>query len=406
MTRVRTFLLVAVALILVSQIPFAYRRYRLRSLQAAIAELNSTRSVQADSKFIEYKGVVHVHSFLGGHSDGSFQEIISAAQDNNLQFVVMTEHVESEIDTAKMTLTGLHGGVLFINGNEVATSSGDRLLAIPGDGSLSSSPGPSTAQVTSNAHDRGALTFVAYPGEFKSWTEGFDGMEVYNVFTNSKRINLALAFFDSLWSHRAYPDLIFANYLERPNEELRKFDELTSAGRKLVAIAGNDSHANIGFQIKDSSGKLLAGIQLDPYVTSFRLVRLHLLVPADSDSGSKPLAADELIAALKNGHCFIGFDLLGDPSGFRFEVVNSSEQKIQGDEIQFKEGTRLNITLPVPARILLFRNGQVILDEGDVKSKEVTLIDGGVYRVEVYLPRLGRPAGERPWIISNPIFVR
>ena len=406
MTRVRKSLLITLALVLVSQIPFAYRRYRLRKLQTAIAQLNSSRSVQTDPKFIEYKGVVHVHSFLGGHSAGSFQEIISAARDNNLQFVVMTEHVESEIDTAKMTLAGLHGGVLFINGNEVATSSGDRLLSVPGDGSLSSSPGLSTAQVSSNAHGRGALTFVAYPGEFKSWTEEFDGIEVYNVFTNSKRINLALAFFDSLWSHRAYPDLLFANYLERPNEELKKFDDLTKSGRNLVAIAGNDSHANIGFHIQDSSGKSLIGIQLDPYITSFRLVRVHVLVPADSHSSSNPLTADALIGALRNGHCFIGFDFLGDSSGFRFEAVNSTDRKTQGDEIQFKEGTRLNISLPAPARILLFRNGQVTLDESDVKSKEVTLPDRGVYRVEVYLPQLGRPAGEQPWIISNPIYVR
>ena len=44
---------------------------------------------------------------------------------------------------------------------------------------------------------------------------------------------------------------------------------------RLTGVAGNDAHANIGVSLKDSSGKTLLGIQLDPYETSFRLVRLH-----------------------------------------------------------------------------------------------------------------------------------
>jgi hypothetical protein len=30
----------------------------------------------------------------------------------------------------------------------------------------------------------------------------------------------------------------------------------------------------------------------------------------------------------------------------------------------------------------------------------------GSYRVEAYLPQLGKPVGDQPWIISNPIYVR
>jgi hypothetical protein len=405
MTRIRKILLISLALILLSQIPFVYRRYRLMRLQAAIDTLNSSRSIESSAEFAEYKGVVHVHSFLGGHSDGTFQEIISAAQANNLHFVVMTEHVENEIDTAKMTLSGAHGGVLFINGNEVNTSNGERLLSIPGDHSLAASPALSTAEVTANAHARGALSFVAYPAEFKSWNEGFDGMEVYNVFTNSKRINLALAFFDALWSQRVYPALLFANYLERPSQSLNKWDELATK-KKVVAIAGNDSHANVGFQLHDSSGELLIGVQLDPYETSFRLVRVHVLVPSRGLSEGNAVSSEELMWALRQGHCFIGFDLLGDTSGFRFEAVNSNGRKIQGDEIPFEPGTRLKVLLPVAGRIQLFRNGAVFLDESGVKSKEVTVTEKGVYRVEVNLPQLGKLAGNAPWILSNPIYVR
>src|SRR5215213_876288 len=229
----RLILLIVVLLLVVSQVPFAYRRYKLRGLNNSIQQLNSQRVTHdASSGFVEYRGVAHVHSFLGGHSSGTFGDIIAAAQANQLQFVIMTEHTEKDFDTAAMTLSGMHGGVLFINGNEVSAENGDRTLVLPGE-----------------------LSVVAYPEEFKNWdTPGLDGVEVYNVFTNSRRINPVVAFFDVLWSQRSYPELIFALYVARPDEALRKWDQAMTRTR-LTGVAGNDAHANIGVNLKDSSGK-------------------------------------------------------------------------------------------------------------------------------------------------------
>src|SRR5215217_5201021 len=139
--RSKKFIVLVIFLVLlVSQIPFAYRRFNLRRLNAAIQQLQSQRTQQQTSGFTEYKGVAHVHSFLGGHSSGTFAEIISAAQANQLQFVIMTEHTEKDFDTAAMTLSGMHGGVLFINGNEMNASNGDRVLALPGEVSIAAYP--------------------------------------------------------------------------------------------------------------------------------------------------------------------------------------------------------------------------------------------------------------------------
>jgi len=368
-------LLVVVLLLLLSQIPFAYRRYKLRRLSAAIQQLNSERHSQAQTGFTEYKGVVHVHSFLGGHSTGTFGEIITAAQANQLQFVIMTEHTEKEFDTAAMTLQGVHGGVLFINGNEVSAANGDRTLTLPGD-----------------------IGIVAYPEQFQNWdTPGLDGAEVYNVFTNAKRINPIVAFFDVLWSKRSYPDLIFALYVARPDEALRTWDQALTRNR-LTAVAGNDAHANIGVSLKDSSGKTLLGIQLDPYEVSFRLVRLHVLLEQN-----RALEATSLLDGVRAGHCFIGFDYLGDTSGFAFEAENAGGRKIQGDEIQLTGDTRLRVRSPVAGRVVIFKDGAVFSDDNGISSKDLGITERGVYRVEVYLPQLGLVA---PWIISNPVYVR
>src|SRR5580765_3590226 len=108
----------AILLILIaSQIPFVYRRYRLRKLQAAIQQLATQRSpVTSDNQYVDYKGVIHVHSFLGGHSTGTFTELIAAAKTNQLNFVIMTEHPQAAFDTSAMTLNGLHDRVLFVDG--------------------------------------------------------------------------------------------------------------------------------------------------------------------------------------------------------------------------------------------------------------------------------------------------
>ena len=375
----KLFIAVVVVLLLI-QLPFAYRRYKLRKLSAAIAHINSQRTPTNNSseKWAEYKGVVHVHSFLGGHSSGSFAEIIDAAKTNQLDFVVMTEHTEKDFDTAAMTLSDRHADILFVNGNETVSANGDRLLTLPEK-----------------------ISLVAYPADFKNWdTPGLTGVEVYNVYTNARQANPLIAFFDVLWSHRAYPDLLFALYYQRPVEGLRKWDEALAHAR-LTATAGNDAHANVGLSLQDGSGKTLAGIQLDPYATSFRLVRLHVLT-----NDGKYLPLEHLLAALESGHCFIGFDLLGDTTGFRFEASSVERTAIQGDEIPLQSDTRLRIRTPVASRILLFKDGSVILNESGVTTKEFAVTERGVYRVEVYLPQVEQIIGEKPWIISNPIYVR
>jgi hypothetical protein len=341
---------------------------------------------------------MHVHSFLGGHSSGTFSEIISAAKTNQLRFVIMTEHLEQEFDTASMTLRGEHAGTLFVNGSEVSDDNGDRTLELPGRVRLSPEE---EAIVAQRSQIDFPVTIVAYPQEFKDWQQfGLTGVEVFNVYTNARRINPVVAFFDVVWSRRSYPDLLFALYYERPNESLKLWDEALTRSR-LTATAGNDAHANIGVSLRDSSGQTLAGIQLDPYEVSFQLVRMRVLIEQD-----KRLNQENLLAALEAGHCFIGFDFLGDPSGFSFTAESQGEQKIQGDEINLAADTQLLIATPLSSRVKLFKDGNLVLDLADVTVRTVPVIERGVYRVEVYLPQLGSLVADKPWIISNPIYVR
>lgn len=411
MKRWKKLLLVALVLILLTQLPFAYRRYRLGRLHEAIEQLNSQRVVSAVSNgYTEYTGVVHVHSFLGGHSSGNFDEIIAGAKSNRLNFVVMTEHTSGNYNTAAMTLKGIYDGVLFVNGNELTLPNSDHLLLIPG---FEKSNGPvidagdshesALGTILKSGRGKDGLSFVAYPQEYRAWnTTYYEGVEVYNLFTNAREIKPLVMFFDALWSYRSYPDLLFANFYRRPVENLAKWDQaIVSSKKKIAGIAGNDSHSNIGLTLNDDSGKTLLGFKLDPYERSFRLVRVHVLVPT-----GQPLTQESLLEALGSGHSFVGFDIFCQSSGFSFSGTNGVDSKLQGDEISLNKGVKLAVNAPVPARFMLLKDGNVFADDSGLTAKDYTVTQPGAYRVEVYLPQLPSPVSDQPWIISNPIYVR
>ena len=397
----RKILIVMLGLVVLSQLPFAYRRYRLARLQKAIQQLESQRTAPSgESDFVDYQGVIHVHSALGGHSTGAFAELIAAAKANQLDFVIMTEHPQAEFDTSALTLTGVHAGILFLNGNEVATASGDRLLLIPGSADAASMSTQTTPEVIAKQKSAGGLTFVAYPTESQTLRSGSaDGVEVYNLFTNAREYNAFLAVFDSVWSYRGYADLMFANFFTRPTENLKRWDEAMSVGRrKLVAIAGNDAHSNVGLSVNDASGKQWLGVKLDPYERSFRVVRTHVLIKKD-----KGLTRDALLEAIAQGHCYISFDLFGNAKGFTF-APEGARANIMGDEIFSIGILQLRAAAPLFCRFVLFKDGFVAAEKSGTAIEFA--VDGpGTYRVEAYLDSLPAPVRGQPWIISNPIYV-
>lgn len=393
-------LIVLLGLLLFTQLPFAYRRYRLNRLQSEIEKLKAQRVEPAENDYVDYRGVIHVHTFIGGHSTGTFSELIAAAKTNALDFVIMTEHPQSDFNTSAATLNGTFGGVLFVNGNEVVTSDGDRLLLIPGSDTANSASSQSTQDVITKQRMAGGLSIVAYPTESRNWqTSAVDGVEVYNLFANARQANKLMLFFDGLWSYRSYATLMFANFFSRPADNLKQWDEVISkSNRKLLATAGNDAHSNIGLSLNDASGKQLLGAKLDPYERSFHTVRTHVLIRKD-----KPLSRASLLEALSQGHCYVSFDLFADAKGFIFDAANAG--KILGDEIAFQNGMQLSVRTPLPSRIALWRNGAMI-EEKVGSMADFSVPSPGAYRVECYLDSLPSPAKGKPWIISNPIYIK
>ncbi len=393
-------IIILLCVVLLAQIPFIYHRYEIGQLAGKISSLETRKIERANQNYNDYQGIIHVHTFLGGHSTGNFDELIEGARKNNLDFVVMTEHTAELYDTSAQTLQGIHGGVLFVNGQEVNTAT-DRFLLLPGSTEAAQANQLQTNDFLQKNHALGKLALVTYPEKFNAWNSDFDGIEIFSLHTNSKKMNPVSAILDTIWSYWSYPELVLAVYFKRPNENLQKFDEITKQ-HKTTLFAGSDAHSNIGFHLFGSdTGSKIINLKIDSYETIFQLVRTHILLEKD-----KQLNRENLLDAIKDGHTFIGFDALSNTRGFSFSAENSAENKIQGDEISLIQSVNLKAAAPQNARFVIFKNGEKIF-ETDGKS-EINFQTGekGTYRVEVYLDALDSPFDKMPWIISNPIYVR
>jgi hypothetical protein len=194
---------------------------------------------------------------------------------------------------------------------------------------------------------------------------------------------------------------MFADHLRRPDTNLKQFDEI-SRTRRISMFGGTDGHSNIGLHVfgTDTGGKLL-NIKIDPYETTFRIVRMHILLPKDV-----PLTRESLIDAIGKGNYFTGFDAFGDTTGFRFVGTAGSEIVQQGGEASYSDGLLLKISSPVAVRMVIFKNGEKWSEQADVADYAIKPDGAGVYRVELYQDALGETGSKMPWIVSNPIYVR
>ena len=389
-------------LLLLAQIPFIYRRYQTGKLADKIAALDAQRTGYTDPNFKEYKGIIHAHTSLGGHSSGTFDELIAAANANDLDFVLMTEHYSDTFDTSAHTLNGVYGKTLFIGGNEIDTADGDRFLLVPGGGDAAKARMSGTRAFLEAAQRENKLAFVTYPERLKSWDAQFDGIEVFSLHTAAKQMNPLTALGDLIWTYPSYPELMLAKGWTRPDVNLAKFDEIASQ-RPISLFAGTDAHSNIGLHVfGDAAANKLINIKLDPYSTIFRMARMHVLIEKDKEFNS-----ETLIEAIRTGRYFVGFDVLGDTSGFSFRAIGSAFM-----HPEFSMGAQaawlseIEVVLPGPASVVLMKDGQRFKEASAVSKLKTEQLHGGVFRVEVYRDDLGPPFDKMPWIISNPIYVR
>jgi len=353
-----------------------------RRLQRSLEELRSRRAVLPPVPGrLDLKGVLHVHSRLSPDSRGRPEEIVAAAQEAGLRFVMTTDH-----NTRRVFQEGLQGrfGDLSIFRGVEMIKDGQSLLAVDArefiDGHRMS-----IEQAVREIKSQGALAFVAHPWRFRAWqADGIDGMEIYDIAdaAYAQAWKAPWMGLEMLSSWDECPEEVLLGLLARPGRHLAAWDAQLRR-RKLVGIAGNDAHQNVRF----------LGMQLDPYPLDFRFVQTHLLAVSGEDAA--------LLDALRSGHAYACFALLGDGTGFRFLAEEEGIAGIMGDEVAYRPGLRLALQAPLPGRIDLYRDG-ALLRASDAAAMSYPVERPGVYRAEVSLEIDGR---RYPWIVSNPIYI-
>lgn len=178
---------------------------------------------------------------------------------------------------------------------------------------------------------------------------------------------------------KQYPDEAFGAADDLAPGALAQWDQQI-ATQAVTAIASND----------------LAGDSA-PLAVLFRNSSTHIL--------ARELSASSIRTSLAQGHAYIAHDWLCDPTGFTFVADNSLGVFDMGDTVgagPVAGPTHLDAYVPVPAKLKLIRNGTVVAEAMDSKLS-FTAKEQGVYRLEAWLTVDGQ---DRPWIFSNPIYLR
>lgn len=403
---------------------------KLAATTKAVAQLQAERKeLPRPGEFQDFRANLHVHSAFSHDSRGKIDDIVAAAKRAGTQVLMFNEHPAPHYDFFSDGHRGLKDGVLLVPGAEMRG-----FLCFPTQ-SLKGLDGGSNQEFTDLVCGRDGRLFICHLEERMDWElAGITGTEIYNTHADFKdETELIKAFKNPLWLFtsadlfRKYPQAAYSALLDHPADYLKRYDELCQKAPH-TGVAGNDAHQNVGLrivwtaadqvEIQDALGEkilelaadsnplvnpLLANqqvgdvvfsLQLDPYEVALRHVGTHLLM--------KELTQEAVWDALANGRAYVAFDWLCDASGFDFAAVTPGERFELGSEVALRDGLAFHGRSPHVGHWKLIRNGE-LSEESTGDSFAALVEQPGVYRIEVWLD----VAGERkPWILSNPIYVR
>jgi hypothetical protein len=357
----------ALLVVAVLQAPFACSLWRTRQIAVFIEE--APRRESMESPFQDVRCAIHVHSRQGGHSLGTYPEIFEAAKQSDVQFVFITEHprqpkILAEIEDPELVV---------VYGREAELEGGLRVLEDPS----------------------GRFRFLTHfqDGELPS---GFDGVEIYNIHENAQAGDSWFQRLNFLYHQAYHPELFFFHLWNLDGQRLGQWDRVL-AKRAVAAIAGNDAHQNVGVRLETAAGRRLVSVMVDPYRYSFQFVSTHALL-----SPGVEVSAESVLSALASGSAFVAFERIGDATGFSFHALQSGSPRPMGSRVA--AGSDLVFQAPIPSRFLLKRDGRAFRE---LEGVRFTLENAqpGVYRVEVHPLSPPKLLQNRPWILSNPVFV-
>lgn len=411
---------------------------RLAAVHADVGALKTRRvEVPPLPGMTDYRCILHAHAEDSAHTGGKLPEMLADAKKAGVHCVLLTDHYRPPTDFIDGRWRGLKDGVLFVPGSEV------RGFLVYPEQSILKRMDLKTPEFVDTVTAGDGMIFLSHIEERKDHpVDGLTGMEITNRHYDAKQdkaflLTVAMKLTDPKTlaefeeAVRLYPDEVLAFQCDYPKVFMDKWDAGTKV-RRLTGIAANDCHHNqvlvvkmvdadtvrVGTNVDEDEkmtkftadarpgiremtkgrkpGDVLARVDVDPYYRSFRNASTHVLAAKLNETSIR--------TALKAGHAYVAHEWTADATGFRFEAFDGRERVgIMGDEVKRADGLQLSAKLPLPALVRLLRHGEEVARVEDKGELTFAPKDAGAYRLEAWLKLDGE---WRPWIYSNPIYVR
>lgn len=319
----------------------------------------------------EIRGAYHVHT---SRSDGrgDLAEVVRAAREAGLHFVVITDHNVLTPGDA-----GWRDGVLVIEGSEVSAPYG-HIVALGVSRELSKDERQKDA--IGKIMELGGRAVLAHPFHpkrpFTRWGRG--GWTAFEVVSSDslwgwavkeRRLGrMALALLDFPWD----PARSALDFYRYPERELERFDELEGPGRSRHALlCASDAHG------------------YPSYLAAFEAFSMHLPVRPSGDAAADTRA---IVEGLLDGSAVCVFDGVAPAWGIRLSPEPG------GDRIRLSVST----PEPSPASFRLLRDG-VPAAPFEPGPGGGTFSCGG--RCAGHAWRAEATWEGRPWLFTNPLWI-
>jgi hypothetical protein len=347
---------------------------------------------------IECVGNIHVHT---SHSDGSagVSEVAASAASVGLDFICINDH-SYMTDALHIEEEAFYGKVLVLVGLEIGLRY-HHYLAFNLE-TRNSDQNPPPQEMIDWVNRQGGFGFMAHPFE-----KGMPFVEkstayTWNDLSVTDHTGLCLWNFTSRWKERVksfFHGLFFLYFktqtLKGPSRETLNYWDQECLKRRFAAVGGSDAHGSV-FK--------WGPFALKPFAYDYLLnsINIHVFVGKKLPRDLREAKA-EVYGAMKEGRLFIAHDNLHPAKGFRFYFYSSDGSDLyMGEEGDFQPG-EIVIELPSEGEIRLMKDGK-LLQKWRGKEVVYQVTEKGVYRVEVCRHLFF--FGWRPWIFSNPIYLR
>lgn len=282
-------------------------------------------SLKEHGKYYDINTIIHFHTTYSDGS-GSIRDIIRCSENLNIDVLISSDH--NTMKPKEDGMEGYYGKILYFAAEEVNTEYG-HLLALGIDREI---PRGDYERVLRDVKGQDGLPVICHPHNW--WTpwknfsvKGYGGIEIINLDSQWRGMNpfyILIVFLT--YKINPYYSMHFLHH--KPKKTLEFWDSVQEHGGMITGIASIDAHSNIKVSKK-------IRIKIPKYSELFSVARTHVLLDNKLSGTVEGVGQDKanIIKAVKDGKCYMAFDMFGAPEGFYFEAFSDGKYYISGDSL-------------------------------------------------------------------------